>query len=76
MKKKDKPESREERDARHKRIAERQNNPDPLILEIQRVWQMAGKNERWKTYHALKEALRVAGWELAGIIEKREGSDG
>lgn len=44
---------------------------DPLIVEIARLRDQAGRQNRWKTLHALKEAQRVAGWELAEILTRK-----
>lgn len=33
----------------------------------------AGKLELWKTLHAIDEAAKVAGWEIAEQAEKKKG---
>lgn len=46
--------------------------PDELIVAILNCKEVAMIKQRYRTMHALDEALKVAGWELADILEGKQ----
>jgi len=46
--------------------------PDKLIMKILEAQRIAGEMKRVRTIHALHEVIRVAGWELADILEGKQ----
>ena len=42
---------------------------DRLVLAIGEVKKLARSMNRWKTYHAIDDAEKVCGWELADILK-------
>jgi len=45
---------------------------DKLILKIKECIDLAAKSSRWRTHHKLDSALKVAGFELADILEGKQ----
>lgn len=45
---------------------------DPLVMDLLRAKDTAGKRGLWRTLHAIDDALQQIGWELA---ERKGGSE-